>query len=211
MNLAEVEIAARAARLSILGGFHPDADEGLGRTVLMVGPGPDFWHHFAQSPEYRDGAPDPLDRWSVRVLERIAQVSGACALFPFGGPPHHPFQAWAERTGRAWHSPVSLLVHADQGLWVSYRGALLFDVKLDLPEPAERPCDTCDTTPCLTACPVSALTGAGYDVPVCKTFLNGPDGTDCMTRGCAVRLACPVSREFPRNPRQSAFHMTAFL
>ncbi|KPP89695.1 MAG: Tectiviridae, minor capsid [Rhodobacteraceae bacterium HLUCCA08] len=209
MNLAEVDIAARAARLAILGGFHPGPGEGLGGTLLLLGPGPDFWHHFVQSPEYRDGAPDPLDRWSVRVLGRIAEVSDARALFPFGGPPHHPFQAWAERSGRAWRSPVGLLVHADQGLWVSYRGALVVDATLDLPETTETPCDICADRPCLTACPVGALTGQAYDVPGCKAFLTG--GGACMETGCAVRAACPVSRDFPRNPRQSAFHMRAFL
>lgn len=209
MKLAEIEIAARAARLSILGGFHPAPEEGLGQSLLLLGPGPGFWHHFAQSPEYRDGEPDPIDRWSTRVLTRLAELTGGRALFPFGDEPYHPFFTWATRTGRVWASPVTLLVHADQGLWVSFRGALAYDDALPLPSPAERPCDSCADKPCLTACPVGALTGDGYDVPACKVYLA--DDPPCMAQGCAVRAVCPVSRAFPRHPAQSALHMRAFL
>jgi ferredoxin len=209
VSLAEVQAAAGAARLSILGGFHPDPDEGLGGTLFLLGPGPDFWHHFAQSPEMRDGHPDPLDRWSRRVVTRIAEVVGARPLFPFGEPPFHPFFSWATRTGRIWQSPVNFLVHAEQGLWVSFRGALAFEGMLDLPPTMERPCDSCPDQPCRTACPVSALTPEGYDVAACKDYLR--DGAECMDTGCAVRAACPVSQSFARDPRQSAFHMKAFL
>lgn len=209
MKLAEVESAAAAARLSVLGGFHPDSGEDLGTTLLLIGPGPEFWPHFVQSPEYRDGRPDPLDRWSARVLRRIAEISGGRPLFPFGGPPHHPFHAWAARTGRAWTSPVGFLIHAEQGLWLSFRGALIFDERMRLPPPVSNPCESCVGKPCLDSCPVGALTGDGYDVPACKAFLC--DGGACLETGCKVRAACPVSQSFPRDPHQSAFHMRAFL
>ena len=50
------------------GALHPGPDdcapEGTG-TLILLGPHePRFWTAFAESPEYRDGAPDPLDRWS---------------------------------------------------------------------------------------------------------------------------------------------------
>jgi len=209
VTLPEVEAAAGAACLSVLGGFYPAPDEGLGRTLMLLGPGPAFWPHFAQSPEMRDGAADPLDRWSRRVVSRMAEVLGARALFPFGPPPFHPFQSWATRTGRIWPSPVNFLVHGDQGLWVSFRGALAFEAALDVPPAMDKPCDSCPDQPCRSACPVSALTPAGYDVATCKDYLRG--GADCMRGGCAVRASCPVSRSFPRDARQSAFHMEAFL
>jgi hypothetical protein len=58
---------------------------------------------------------------------------GAKALFPFTGPPWHPFIAWARRSGRAWESPVGFLVHDRAGLMVSYRGALALSHRIDLP------------------------------------------------------------------------------
>lgn len=208
-------LTARLAehRLEVLGGFPVAADEdGLPagtRTLLLIGPAePGFWSHLTAQPEW-DGAPDPVDRWSRRVIGRLACDLGAKALFPFGGPPYHPFYRWALRTGQVWDSPVRLLVHARQGLMVSFRGALALKEAVAVPPPATRPCDTCPA-PCLTACPVSALTAAGYDLPSCHGFLDQTEGQDCMTGGCQVRRACPLSQSYARLPEQSAYHMRQF-
>jgi epoxyqueuosine reductase len=100
-----------------------------------------------------------------------------------------------------------LLVHKDAGLLVSYRGALQFDRRIDLPVPAINPCATCADKPCLTPCPVLALSPSGYDVPSCKAHID----TDASCRtACRVRLACPVSQTYSRDPAQTAFHMEAF-
>lgn len=201
------------ARLAILGGFAvAEGEAGFPpgtRTLLMLGPAEGFWPHFTQSEEWHDARPDPMDRWSRRVIGGLACVLGAKALFPFGGPPYHPFFQWALRTGRAWQSPVRLLVQADQGLLVSFRGALALREAVDVPPPMPRPCDSC-SAPCLTACPAGALGAAGYDVPACHDWLDGPQGPDCLTRGCVTRRACPLSQAYARLPEQSAYHMQVF-
>lgn len=207
---AEITAAVGARGLAVLGGFHPgpadSAPETCG-TLLLLGPGPDFWPIFADSPERRDGGADPLDRWSARVVGGLAREFGAQALFPFGGPPFQPFLAWARRGGRAWSSPVGMLVHAEAGLFVSYRAALAFGDRFAVDDPAVMPCPGC-AAPCLSACPVGALTGAGYDVPRCHAHLDTPAGAECLGGGCLVRRACPVG---PGQPAaQSAFHMAAF-
>jgi epoxyqueuosine reductase len=214
MTLAALSAAARTRALAVLGGFHPnpddDAPEGCG-TLLMLGPDePRFWPAFTASDEYRDGAPDPMDRWSRRVIGDWAADVGAQALYPFGGPPYLPFYRWALRTGRIHASPVNLLVHDAAGLFVSFRGALALRERIELPPPPPAPCSTCADQPCLTACPVDALTPAGYDVPRCKSYLDTFAGQDCLTAGCLVRRACPVSHGFGRDPAQSGFHMRHF-
>ncbi|MFW5881220.1 MAG: ferredoxin [Roseicyclus sp.] len=209
-------IAARAAghRLEIFGAFHPGPDDGTPagtRTLLLLGPAePGFWAHVTASPEFADGAPDPLDRWSRRVIGGMACDLGAKALFPFAGPPWRPFIAWAKRSGRAWASPVGFLVHDRAGLMVSYRGALALRARIDLPAPPDQaPCETC-ARPCLAACPMGALSAAGYDSAACHGFLDTDPGAACLSAGCAVRLACPVSRDYGRLPEQSAWHMARF-
>jgi hypothetical protein len=198
--------------LAVLGGLAEPGDgapEGT-RTLLLVGPsGPAFWPRFRASAEFADGRADPLNRWSARKLGGVAARFGAAAVFPFGGPPWAPFTAWARASGRAWASPVGLLVHADHGLFVSYRGALAFDAPLPVPASAARPCDGC-AAPCRTACPIGALTDDGYDVAACKAWIATEVGAACRTRGCAVRRACPVGAGL-RPEAQSAFHMAAFL
>lgn len=198
--------AASAARLDVMGGVHED-----GGTVILLGPSPDFWPMFKASPEWQDGAPDPVDRWSLRVVGGLADRLGAEALFPFGGPPYLPFLRWATETGRAWQSPVGMLVHDTAGLMVSYRGALRFSQHIALPDTGPAPCETCADQPCVTACPVDALSAAkGYDVAACHGFLDTDAGDDCLAQGCKARRACPVSQRFGRDPEQSAFHMSYF-
>lgn len=198
---------ADAARvdLELLGGA-PDGDD----TILLLGPRePGFWPAFTASSEYADGAPDPLDRWSKRVIGALARDWGGTAVFPSDGPPYPPFITWALASGRAWVSPVGLLVHDRQGLWLSFRGAVRLPGRLDLAT-GIRPCDTCKGQPCRTACPVDALKPDDYDVAACRGFLDTPAGHDCRDKGCAARRACPVSRAYGRDPAQSRFHMKAF-
>ena len=204
--------AAAGERLAIAGHLALRQDDGFPerfRTLVLLSPDePAFWPHVTASPEFADGAPDPLDRWSRRVIGRIACDLGGKAVFPFGGPPWRPFIAWAGRTGRVFASPVGLQVHATAGLWFSVRGAVALAEDWP-PDPAPNPCDTCAGQPCRTACPPRALTPAGYDLPACHAFLDRPEGADCLSGGCAVRRACPVGAN-ARDPAQSAFHMKAF-
>ncbi len=230
LSYDKVLSAARAVHLEISGAFHPSPDQAdpnqAGpdkaepdqtcpdgtKTLLLLSPQePQFWPAFTASPEYLDGAPEPMDRWSTRVIGQLAQDFGGQALFPFGGPPYLPFLQWAEASGRAWVSAIGLLIHDRAGLFISYRGALALPVHLALPpQTGVSPCVSCADQPCLSACPVGAMGPKGYDVPSCRAYIAGNSGRDCIDRGCAVRRACPVSVGYGRLPAQSAFHMKAF-
>jgi hypothetical protein len=167
-----------------------------------------FWDVFRSSPEF--AIPEnPMDAWSKKALGVVAEKTGGRAIFPSDGPPYAPFFTWALRTKRCHQSPINLLVHDRAGLMVSFRGALALPFKLDLPEAPPSSCESCAGKPCLTTCPVDAITPEGYDVARCKSHIRGA-GQDCM-RGCKARLACPVSQRFGRRPEQSEFHMHAFL
>lgn len=176
-------------------------------TLVLLGPDePAFWPMFIQTPEYNDGVPDPMDRWSRRTIDGIATHANGAAYYPFGGEPFLPFYTWALRTGHAWASPFGFLVHKNAGLFASYRGAVW--VAKDHPlQAAIQPCLICDA-PCKTACPVDAF-AQGYDVAACKSHLNTSHGASCLSDGCKARRACPVGAGL-RLPAQAAFHMEAF-
>ncbi len=183
-------------------------------TIALVGlGGRRGWAAFSASPEAEDGAADPLDRWSRRLVDSLAAELGARALYPFDGPPHWPFQRWARRAAPMHVSPLGLLIHQGDGLWRGYRGALAFAERLAVPPipVAASPCETCLARPCLSACPVGAFTGAGYDVGACAKHLSGAVGRPCMAGGCLARRACPIGAERAHEPSEAAFHMRAFL
>jgi ferredoxin len=184
------------------------------RTIVLIGmAGRAGWGAFAASPEASDGQDNPLDRFSRRMIGALADGLGATALFPFGGPPHLPFQQWAQRAEPVHASPIGLLIHAEYGLWHSYRGALGFEQAFDVP-PLERspsPCDSCDGRWCLSACPVGAFSARGYDVAACAAHLENAAGASCMKGGGLARRACPVGVEHSASPEQAGFTMRAFL
>lgn len=214
-TLAAIAKMAGDHHLGIFGAFHLEPGDDLPpdlKTLVLFGPEePGFWAHVTAEPEWLDAAPDPLDRWSRRTLGTMACDLGGKAYFPFGGQPYHPFYQWALRSGRAWASPVTLLVHEQAGLFVSYRGAIAVKGRLELP-PADTksPCEICEAKPCLTGCPPRAMTDSGYNVPACHDFLDTQDGDDCLSFGCGVRRACPVSQAYGRLPEQSSYHMRLF-
>jgi hypothetical protein len=222
MELDSIRSRIAEHGLAFRGAFHPDAEDaaprahggGSAETLVLVGfVGSTNWTAFASSPEAVDGAADRLDRWSVRVVTDLANMVGATACFPFGIPPFLPFQRWAQKAEPVYPSPLGILIHPDWGLWHSYRGALAFAERLELPLPDSRPspCDSCMKKPCLSACPVGAFTAAGYVVPACIDHIAAPAGIDCMDNGCRARRACPVGPQYRYDPDQAQFHLRAFL
>ena len=209
--LALLAAALSAHGLILRGGFHPEPEEpGLEQagTVLLVGhAGPAMWAAFEP---HLDGAPDPLNRWTVRVIEPLAQAFAARALYPFGEP-HWPFQRWAQRAEGLHPSPLGLLIHPEYGLWHAWRAALAFSERLPLParRDAPSPCESCADKPCLSACPVGAFSSTGYEVTACAAHLSSA-AASCRELGCHARDACPIGRVWRYPEAHIRFHMAAF-
>ncbi|MFN3985885.1 MAG: hypothetical protein ACK4KV_10350 [Rhodocyclaceae bacterium] len=200
--------------------------------ALVGNVGSELWPVFSAASELTDGLADPLDRWTRRIGEALAARLNAAALFPFTGPPFHPFQRWAMRAGGVVPSPLGLLVHPTYGLWHAYRFALLlpaFEWAADQGEgqgsaadgwPTEAApgtvlptdlCAACDGRPCLSACPVGAFDGGGYRLASCAAHLRSHAGQRCAEVGCAARLACPLGQGYRYQRAHQRFHMNAFV
>ena len=197
--------------LALRGGFHSgDTDlvpEGT-RTLILIG---NVGSHFWPPADLRPDEPDPLNSWTKRTLDPIATGLGAIALYPFGDPPHHPFQRWAKKASDVRSSPLGILIDPVHGLWHAYRAAFAFSEEIALP-PAENrpdPCGVCTDRPCLSTCPVTAFRAdSGYDVDTCRHHLRSGAGEDCMTQACRARRACPVGIEFTYDTAFSSFLMS---
>ncbi|MFO1067215.1 MAG: ferredoxin [Geminicoccaceae bacterium] len=215
-SLAELQQRLGDHGLTCIGGFAPAAtdDAGTAAQILVVANiGSAMFERFRKAPEAGDGKPDPLDRWTRRIVDVIAADAAARPVYPFDGPPWPPFQRWALRADPGLHrSPIGLLVSAASGPWLGLRAALLLAEPLPLPErPAiASPCDDCATKPCLTTCPVGAFRQDGYRVADCRAYLGTLSGQSCMMLGCAARRACPAGREHAYGQAHATFHMRAF-
>lgn len=179
-------------------------------SIILLGPHePSYWPTICDSPEWQDRMPDPVDRWSHRIIERVAQVTGSKPHFPFGAQPA-PFLKWALASDRAWQSPVVMAVQAEAGLLVSYRGALeLPDYSIQVSR-GESPCPSC-TKPCMAACPVGALIGSDYNLDACWGYMRADPDQSCLSTGCLVHRSCPISSLHPPIAEHSAYHMQQFI
>jgi hypothetical protein len=220
-DFAALDQRAVALGLGLRGAFNPLPGEGADwvtvpwepQTLVLLGfTGGVQWPIFAASPEAADGRPDPLDRWSRRVISGLANEWGGVAAYPNDSPPL-PFQQFAVRCEAVHRSPIGLLIHERWGLWHAYRGVLILPARLALPNSArgEHPCVSCATRPCLSACPVGAISAAGYDVDTCIRHVESAAGVDCRECGCRARRSCPVAPGHRYGAPQMQFHMAAFL
>jgi hypothetical protein len=126
--------------------------------------------------------------------------------------PYLPFQQWAMRAEGLKPSPLGILMHPRYGLWHAYRGALLFEEGLSLPEVREaiHLCDACVAKPCMKSCPVEAYSTAGFVHQACLGHVRGADGEPCRSGGCLDRNACPYGTSYRYPAEVQAFHMASF-
>ena len=210
--------------LIVRGAFRPTAADLAGtnlqadtvsRLFLIGNAGAAMWRAFEP---FIDGEANPLDRWTRRVVDPVADLAEVRVVYPFDQPPP-PIQRWAMRAERLRPSPLGILIHPQYGLWHAYRAVLVIQDNVEpehealestREETPAHPCDSCAEKPCLTACPVGAFSTGGYDVPACAEYLAGIEGGSCLRGGCQARNACPVGREWRYGDAQIAFHMAAF-
>ncbi|RWD61791.1 MAG: 4Fe-4S dicluster domain-containing protein [Mesorhizobium sp.] len=216
-----VAAALAAHGLILRGGFHFAGDEAvpaglsgaLAKSALLVGQaGAAPWPHFQR---WLEGQPqpiaNPLDTWSREAIGAVAEEFGARAVSP-SDRPYLPFQQWAMRAEGLRPSPLGILMHPTFGLWHAYRGALLFEQEIFLPEPEETMhlCDTCAEKPCVKSCPVDAYSEQGFAHDACLGHVRGARGGPCRTGGCLDRNACPYGTDYRYPPEVQAFHLAAF-
>ncbi|MCU0832085.1 MAG: hypothetical protein MUC58_11345 [Rhizobiaceae bacterium] len=188
-----------------------EGPDGLRSGVLVGHLGGGFWPVFRAWHAMHPGIADPLDTWSKLVIGAAADAVCGRAVYP-SDTPYQPFQRWAMRAEGLKVGPLGLLMHPEAGPWHAYRGAILFEQSFDFDEhrPVAHPCDTCAAKPCLSVCPVNAVSLVVLDVQACRAQLASPQGEPCMTGGCLARNACPVGAAYRYSAEQQAFHQKAF-
>jgi ferredoxin len=182
--------------------------------ALIVGAGGRaFFDGFAREPEASDGAPNPLDRYTRRIVERAVGEALAplrvryVVHFPFGAQPVIPFQRLGRAAGLGGPGPLGLQIHPTYGAWWAYRGLLLLDRELPALPPPGDGCAGCDA-PCVAACPAGAVQRTGFLVSACqgRRLVAEPCRLSCI-----ARIACVRGPEHGYSDAQLAFHMAASM
>lgn len=189
------------------------ADGRLARSLVLLGNiGGSIWPAFSAWRGAYVGD-DPLDAWSKGVVTPVADRFGATAFFP-SDRPYMPFQQRAIRAEGLAASPLGILIHPIYGTWHGYRAALAFAEPVAHVPRAEvdAPCKSCAGKPCLSACPVAAISASGFAVGACRTHLVTQEGrSGCMAVGCLARNSCPVGEAYRYSDEQLRFHMEALF
>lgn len=199
LNLhAVMELADLPAELAAPLRAQFDPERRFRQLILVGNAGPQLWREVEQAGE---AAADPIDAFSVRALEHwlALHCAGRAYRIVYPGSDRIGLQALGALAG--WHHPAPFKVGimAGWGSWFGYRVALLADsgfaptAALQAPSP----CSSCETRPCIRACPAGAMDGAaadgGFELQACLAYRRRPDSRCRAT--CVARLACPVGRE----------------
>jgi ferredoxin len=182
--------------------------------ALIVGSGgPAFFDRFDGGPEATDNAPDPLDRYTERVIRRAVGAAldpgGSVHVvhFPFGVRPLIPFQRLGRGAGLGGPGPLGLQIHPTFGPWWAYRALIVLDRPLPAAAPPGDGCAGCDA-PCVGACPAGAVARGGFDIVACQArrLVAEP----CRL-SCVARITCVRGPEHRYRDEELAFHMRASM
>ncbi|MEZ7812108.1 MAG: hypothetical protein QMC17_04740 [Paracoccaceae bacterium] len=94
--------------------------------------------------------------------------------------------------------------------WYHIAAQLLYPIGLICPVAAQHRASAAQSSLARPPAPLAPFLSSGYDVEGCKAYLNTSEGQSCLSNGCAVRGACPVTHAYARMTGHSAYHMGIF-
>ena len=157
---------------------------------------------------------DPFDTISTQLVEEWLAETHPDVRFEvvYPGSAPLPLGRLAELIGWGRPSPLGLSINAEFGLWIAHRVVVLVeaDIVVSGQAAATHPCDSCADTPCVTACPVGAVTLTDpFDLERCSRHRIALDSV-CAYQ-CLARNACPVGADHRYGPVQMRHHYGAGL
>ena len=176
---------------------------GYRQLILLGHGGTALWEAVNQS---GIGGRDPIDDFTVRVVRQwmseFQPENRYAILYP--GPQPIALQRLGALAG--WHhaSPFMVGIDTEWGTWYAYRAVVLADTRFAPSRAVDRinPCATCQTKPCITACPASAMADGSFSLQKCISWRKQADSPCAFT--CLARVACPVGNDHRYTAEQLA-------
>jgi len=176
------------------------------RSVVLIGNGGRrLWERL---PKPVDEHQHPFDRFAV---ERVKSFDpGAEIIYP-SSQVVAPLQQLARALNISRPSKLGLDIHPVYGPWFAFRAAFLTDAEIPevIHQPFASPCESCSAKPCISACPVEAVSDGKFHLSTCADHRLA-EGSPCLER-CFSRQACPVGSAHRYSDEQQRYHMTRIL
>lgn len=180
------------------------------QLLLFAHGGTQFWD--ALQRHGMSGA-DPVDAFTVACLQRYfaQRLSGESYAILYPGTVPVNLQALGTLAG--WHhdSPFMVGVNSEWGSWFAYRALVLADTEFSV-TPQEKgvaPCLSCDTRPCISACPAKALENGQFALNKCMAYRQQVE-SQCQYQ-CLARLACPIAPQHRYCAEQIHYHYSVSM
>jgi len=161
------------------------------QLVLLGHAGKALWEHVKAAGLKSE---HPIDDFTVHSVERCFAKHLPDNRYHIVYPGDAPVGLQQLGAQAGWHhaAPFMVGIDADWGSWYAYRAVVLADTDFCPSRAVDRnsPCTSCDTRPCIAACPAQAMADGSFSLARCAAYRLQPDSVCAFT--CQARLACPV-------------------
>lgn len=176
------------------------------RLVMFGNGGRQFWQSLHEQEPAEVNPVDEFSRYlAQQFLHDFLDAPSAFMLYPGSLPV--PLQRLGVVAGWQHSSPLGIGINQHYGLWFAYRVAFLVDIELPVTEKlaGDSPCLTCEDKPCVSACPVQAVSAdEPFAIHPCMDFRV--QANSLCAEQCLSRLACPVAVEHRYDGAQIGHH-----
>ena len=148
----------------------------------------------------------PIDDYVVQTVTQIFAAEFPDRRYRIAYPGDGPIGLQQLGKLAGWHNPSPFMVGIDQewGSWFAYRAVVLADTDFspffavdrspqELALGRGNPCLNCIEQPCISACPVGAVSNEAFALDKCIDYRRLA-GSACEFT-CLARVACPVGSE----------------
>jgi len=193
------------------GAPYQDVLEGCRSVIVFGSGGRTLWNalvaDISRNPAHLTGELHPLDAFVLRTLDRVDPDPGPSRRWVRCAGDETTFvdfRGLAVAAGLGWVGRLGLVMNPTFGPWMGLRAACFTTEAIPFagPLPGGGPCDGCPA-PCEPACPVGAVTEAGWNVARCAAYHHESD--ECLGV-CHSRNACPEGAEHAHGALEHHYH-----